>query len=277
MSALTTNESRRSPGAGRAPARRRGGGLAAYTGAIAILVFLALWQMTGFFLNPILLSTPVRVAVDWVQVAASGYLPLALLEGFREMLTGLLGGVVVGIVVGVLMGRYAVVDLALNPFVNFFASTPGIVIIPLVVVWVGITVAARTSLIFLITLWPVLINTAAGIRNVQRGWVDVGYAFGLSETQILRRITLPAAVPYIMAGVRISAGIAIIGMIVGEIEISFFGLGYMLSSYGASFETGHFFAVVITSSVFGIVNVALLKLMERRWFPWIAGAARAPR
>lgn len=242
---------------------------------IAIFVFLALWQLSGLFLNPILLSTPVAVIAGWWQILIHGALIIALLEGFRELIIGLFFGLVLGIGVGILMGRYSFLDKVLGPYVNFFNATPLIVIIPLIIIWIGITVTARIFLIFAITLWPILLNTSYGVRNVQKGYVEVGEAFGFSERDIVRKISIPAAVPYILAGARISAGLAIIGMIVGEMEISFFGLGYMLSTYGASFETGKFFAVVITSSVFGIVNVTILKWIQRKWFPWVAGSAAA--
>ncbi|MCL6561828.1 MAG: ABC transporter permease [Firmicutes bacterium] len=240
---------------------------------VAVLVFLGLWQLSGLFLNPILLSTPVAVIRDWFQIALNGYLFIGLLEGFREMLIGLFFGVVVGITVGILMGRYQALDRILSPYVNFFNATPLIVIIPLVIIWIGITVNARIFLVFMITLWPMLLNTVSGIKNVPKGYMEVGQAFGFSERELIRKVAIPAAVPYILAGARVAAGLSIIGMIVGEMEISFFGLGMMLSTYGASFQTGHFFAVVLTSSIFGIVNVSILKWIQRRWFPWIAGTA----
>ncbi|HLZ48397.1 MAG TPA: ABC transporter permease subunit [Candidatus Limnocylindria bacterium] len=193
------------------------------------------------------------------------------------MLIGGTVGLVVGIALGVLMGRYALVAKILFPYVNFFNATPLVVIIPLVIIWVGITAQARLLFVFLITLWPVLLNTAAGIRNVDRGYVDVGLAFGFTEGQLMRKISLPAAVPYILAGVRISAGLAIIGMIVSEMEISFVGLGFLLVSFGNSFETGKLLAVVIVTSALGVLNVTILKAVQRRWFPWIAGVAGAGR
>jgi ABC-type nitrate/sulfonate/bicarbonate transport system permease component len=147
------------------------------------------------------------------------------------------------------------------------------VTIPLVIIWVGIGQQARLLFVFLITLWPILLNTVAGIRNANRGYTELGAAFGLSEGQILRRIAIPAAVPYILAGARVSAGLAIIGMIVSEMEVSLTGLGYLLITYGNSFLTGKLLAVVFVASMFGVGNVLLLKWVQRTFFPWIAGVA----
>jgi NitT/TauT family transport system permease protein len=244
---------------------------------VAIVAILAAWQLSGLLLNPILLSTPTGVASELADLARNGQIWLALGASLEEMVIGGAIGLTVGIGLGVLMGRYALVAKVLFPYVNFFNATPLVVIIPLVIIWVGITIQARLLFVFLITLWPVLLNTAAGIRNVDRGYVDVGLAFGFTERQLLRKISLPAAVPYILAGVRISAGLAIIGMIVSEMEISFVGLGFLLVSFGNSFETGKLLAVVIVTSALGVLNVTILKGIQGRWFPWIAGVAGAGR
>ncbi|MDE3111822.1 MAG: ABC transporter permease [Chloroflexota bacterium] len=245
--------------------------------AAAVAVVLGVWQWSGSFLSPILISTPTRIAQDLVELFARGVIFSPLAESLEELVIGGSVGILAGIALGVLMGRYEVVDKVLSPFVNFLNATPLVVIIPLVIIWVGISQNARLLFIFLITLWPVLLNTLAGMRNVNRGYVDVGAAFGLSETQMLRKITLPAAVPFILAGIRISAGLAIIGMIVSEMEVSLTGLGYLLVTYGNSFFTGRLLAVVFLSSMFGVANVLLVKWIQASFFPWIAGAAADQR
>ncbi|HAF09077.1 MAG TPA: hypothetical protein DCK98_03210 [Chloroflexi bacterium] len=245
--------------------------------AAAIGAILAAWQLSGLFLNPILISTPVAVAEELGTLAANGQIWLALGQSLEEMAIGMALGLTVGFGLGVLMGRYTLAAKILFPYVNFFNATPLVVIIPLVIIWVGITMQARLLFVFLITLWPVLLNTATGIRNVSRGYVDVGLAFGFDEPQILRHISIPAAVPFILAGIRISAGLAIIGMIVGEMEISFVGLGFLLVSFGNSFETGKLIAVLIVTSLLGVLNVTILKLIQAKFFPWIAGTAGTGR
>ncbi len=242
---------------------------------LAVLAVVGAWQLSGLVLNPILISTPSEVAQQLFWLLRWGALQLALVQSLQEMLIGLSCGLAVGIGLGLLMGRYAAVEKVLAPYVNFFNATPLVVIIPLLVIWVGISLEARLLFIFLVTLWPVLLHTLAGIKNVHRGYVDVGMAFGLSEAQIVRCISIPAAVPYILTGVRISAGLAIIGMIVSEMEVSFVGLGFLLLHFGSSFETGRLMAVIIVSSLFGIANVLAVKWVQARFFPWISATAAA--
>lgn len=245
--------------------------------ALAVAIVLILWQWSGLFLNPILISTPGEIAGELAALFTRGVIFDPLTESLEELLIGGTLGIAAGIGLGVLMGRYRLVETVLSPFVNFLNATPLVVIIPLVIIWVGISQNARLLFIFLITLWPVLLNTVAGMRNVGRGYVDVGAAFGLSETQMLRKITLPAAVPYILAGVRVSAGLAIIGMIVSEMEVSLTGLGYLLITFGNSFLTGRLLAVVFLSSMFGVANVLIVKWIQATFFPWIIGSAAEQR
>lgn len=243
--------------------------------AAAVLVVLAAWQYSGLFLNPILIATPTEVGGELFSLVQRGVLAGPLLESLEEMLVGGAVGLVVGIGLGLLMGRYVLAEKLLSPFVNFFNATPLVVILPLVIIWVGIGQTARLVFVFLITLWPVLLNTLAGIRNTNRGYVDVGTAFGLRETQILWRISIPAATPLILAGVRVSAGLAIVGMIVSEMEVSLTGLGYLLITYGNSFLTGRLLAVVLVASLFGVANVLTLKWVQVTFFPWITASAAA--
>jgi NitT/TauT family transport system permease protein len=264
-----------------APPQRRGQGSRRWAEALApvlaVAVVLTAWQLSGAFLNPILISTPSQVAGELFGMISSRTLFDPLLESLEEMALGGVAGILTGIAIGVVMGRYRLVETVLSPFVNFFNATPLVVTIPLVIIWVGIGQNARLLFVFLISLWPVLLNTLAGIRNAQRGYAEVGAAFGLSETQVLRKISLPAAAPFILAGARISAGLAIIGMIVSEMEVSLTGLGNLLVTFGNSFLTAKLLAVVFVASMFGVGNVVLLKWVQARFFPWIAGQAAQQR
>lgn len=245
--------------------------------AAAVAAVLAAWQWSGTYLNPILISTPVEVGRDLVELVTRRVIFEPLFESLEELVLGGAAGIVIGIALGVVMGRYRVVEKVLSPFVNFLNATPLVVIIPLVIIWVGISQNARLLFVFLITLWPILLNTLAGMRGAGRGYVEVGAAFGLSERQMLWKVILPAAVPYMLAGARISAGLAIIGMIVSEMEVSLTGLGYLLITYGNSFLTGQLLAVVFIASMFGVGNVLLLKWVQATFFPWIVGAAAEQR
>lgn len=237
--------------------------------AIVVAIILGLWQLSGLFLNPLLLSTPTAIIAALVNLASNGQIWLAFGQSLEELVIGLALGLVIGTTFGVLMGHYPTFDRILSPYVNFFNATPLVVVIPLLVIWVGISTTARLLFVFLISLWPVLLNTAAGVRNTREGYMDVGRAFGFTGWRLLWTISLPAAMPYIFAGIRVSTGLAIIGMILSEMEVSMVGLGFLLMNFGSSFETARLFAVVLVTSTLGVVSVQVLKWIQRQFFPWI--------
>lgn len=260
--------------AGPKRSRRRGAvNLLAPVAAMAIVV--GLWQIASLFVNPLLISNPLAVTGELGWLFTHQALWSALGVSLREMVIGAAIGLAAGLCAGVAMSRFRSVHAVLVPFVNFFNATPLIVILPLLVIWVGITTEARVLFVVLITVWPMLLNTMAGLNNVPRGYVEVGRAFGLTENQLLWKVRLPAAVPYMLAGARIAGGLAIIGMIVSEMEVSFTGVGFLLMNYGQNFEISRLLALVIITACFGMVNVGLVQLVQRVFFRWIAGTAAA--
>lgn len=169
------------------------------------------------------------------------------------------------------MGQFETVEVMLDPFVNFFNATPMVAMLPVIIIWFGIGFWARVLYVTALSVFSVLINPLAGIKNVQRGFVDVGRAFGLSRRQAIWKIFVPG--PYILAGTRIALGRGIIAMIIAEMEVRLAGLGGLVQEYGGAFQTSNLLAVVFATSVFGVFCVGGLKLIERKWFPWIAGIA----
>lgn len=237
---------------------------------VAVGVIVGLWQIAALFVNPILISSPGRVVTAFGFLISSGALWAGLEVSLREMYAGLAIGLALGIILGLLIGRYRLASAVLAPFVNAVNATPLIVAIPLVVIWLGVNGKARLFFIVLISMWPVLLNTMAGMRNVRKGYMEVGTTFGLNERSLMRKIAIPATVPYMLAGARISCGLAIIGMVVAEMEVSTAGLGYLLTIFGNGFQTGRLLSLVLTTAVLGVINVGMLRLVERRFFRWVS-------
>ena len=233
-----------------------------------VAIISALWELSASFVSPVLIPSPQRVASDFGELFKAGTAQGALSISIRELYIGLFIGLVAGILLGMLIGRYAIAEGILGPFINSANATPLNVLIPLLILWVGISSKARILFVILITFFPVLLNTAGGLRNVSKGYVEVGKTMGLSERQLVRKVILPASVPYILAGVRIGVALAVIGMIVGEMEVSNVGLGYLLNFYGEGFQTGKLLALVFLSALIGVINVTIVRLIQRRFFRW---------
>ncbi|HKX16768.1 MAG TPA: ABC transporter permease [bacterium] len=244
---------------------------------VSVLAALAAWQASGLFLKPIFISTPLAVARDFVEIGRSGVLPRAFVQSAFEMSLGFTIAASLGITLGLLMGRIALLERTLDPFVNFFNATPTIALLPLMEIWFGIGFWARISFIVVISLWTMLINTLAGVRNVGRRYAEVGAAFGLSPYQATRQIFLPAATPYILAGARLALAQAGVGMILSGQEIGEAGLGGLTETYGSYFQTGLLIAAIVSSTALVMLAFWLLRRTQARFFPWIAATSAGRR
>ena len=240
---------------------------------VAVGVMLGLWELAGLFLiSPILISSPQQTLSDFVDQFTSGPAVPALEISLRELYIGIAIGLAAGILIGLVVGRYRLLDALLSPYINAANATPLNVLIPLLIVWVGIGTEARVLFIVLISFFPVLLNTAGGLRNVSKGYVEVGRMLGLNEHQLMRKVILPASMPYIFAGIRLGVALGVIGMIVGEIEESNVGLGYFINFYGNGFQTGKLLALIFLAALIGVFNVLVIRGVQARWFRWISVA-----
>ena len=166
------------------------------------------------------------------------------------------------------MGRYRTLYYALDPFLIALYATPGVALIPLIMLWLGLGLPAKVVIIFEACFFPIVINTFAGVRNVSRANVDVARAYGASERQVLRLVLLPSSLPFIMAGIRLAVGRGVIGMVVAEFFTSLSGLGSLIIIFENAFATAKLFVPVITLSLLGVSLTTLAQILERRLAPW---------
>ncbi len=236
--------------------------------AASLLVFLVLWEIYGRRIDPILLTYPtaiVRAAFDLVR---SGEVFKQALVSLGNLAVGFGASVVLGVGLGLAMGRSRVAEAALEPHVNALYATPQVALAPLLMLWFGLGFAVKVAMIFLFAFFPILINTASGVKNVSASMVEVGRAYLASERQILLKVLVPAAIPFIMAGVRLAVGRALVGMIVAELFTAITGLGAMLTLYGNLFETAKMFVVIIVLGLLGWGLMQAAIALERRMARW---------
>ncbi|MSP89657.1 MAG: ABC transporter permease [Alphaproteobacteria bacterium] len=175
---------------------------------------------------------------------------------------------VLGILVGVLMGAYRRFECIVDPFINALYSTPNVALIPLLVLWLGLGLAAKIAIVFLVAFFPVVISTYSGVKNISGSLVEIGRAFGLNELQVFRKIILPGSIPFIATGVRLAVGRAVVGMVVGEFFTAISGLGGMIIKYSNNFATDRMFVPIIVLAVFGVLLTEAVKIFERKVAPW---------
>ena len=234
----------------------------------SIVVVLVVWEVLGRQ-NPIVASYPSAI---WRAFIELGFEENRLVPAFVSTLQGLVVGfaiaAVLGIVIGFAMGRIRIVDLILDPYVSAFYATPRIALVPLLVLWVGIDFELRVTIVVLSAIFPIIINTYIGAKNVDRELVDAGRAFAASSWQLLTTVVVPGSLPYLFAGLRIGVTRALVGIIVAEMTAAVTGTGQLIIQFGRFFETDRLFVPVIILGLFSIVLAELVLWIQRRATPW---------
>jgi ABC-type nitrate/sulfonate/bicarbonate transport system permease component len=235
---------------------------------VAVIVVVAGWEVFGRQVEPLFMSYPTAIGTAAVDMIRSGELPAALVDSLGTLLLAFFIASVIGVGLGLLIGRYRSVEAATDWLVNALYATPLVAIIPLVVLWLGLGFSAKLFIVVILAVFPVLINTAAGVRNVPRPLLDVGFAFDATERQLFTKFILPASLPYMMTGLRLGVGRAIIGMVVAEFFTAITGLGALIVKYGNQYDTASMFVPILTLMLLGVTLTALMRRIEASIAPW---------
>jgi len=235
---------------------------------LSIVVVLSVWEVYGRSIPEIFVSRPSLVGAAFGEVLGAP----AFWRDLAQTLTGLSIGyslaVVVGAVVGFLMGRYPTFALLVDPYVTFLYATPRIALIPLLIIMLGIDLQLRVAIVFLSSVFPVIINTQNGVRGVDGDLVETAVAFNASERQILRTVIFPATLPFLLSGIQIALGQAIIGVIVVEMTVAISGIGGEIVTYGNAFMTAQMLVPIFVTSGLSLAAIATLRAVERVLMPY---------
>jgi ABC-type nitrate/sulfonate/bicarbonate transport system permease component len=235
---------------------------------LSVIAFFVWWQYAGRSANPMFMTYPSAIFDAAVALTASGELPEAIVQSLIPFSIGLSISIVFGVIIGILVGQFWWIEYALDPFLNALYAVPRVALIPLIILWAGLETWGKIVIIVSVAIFPVIVNTYAGIKDVRGSLIEIGRAYAATEFQIFRKIVLPAAVPYIMAGIRLSVGLAIIGIIVAEFFTAITGLGGIIVLYANNFATAKLFVPIIVTGVLGIVLSSVVALIERRLSRW---------
>ena len=235
-----------------------------------VVAILIVWEIVAPFISPIFFTSPSNIAIAFYETTVSGELPYFLAQSLEVMVYGLVTAIVVGIPLGVAMARIRRLDWALDLPINALYATPLVAVVPLLVLWFGIYLKAKIIVVFLFAVFPILINTYQGVRECDKGMIEVAQSFRSSEWRMWRDVLLPFAVPYIIAGLRLAIGRGLIGMIIAEFYTTISGLGFMITKYANVFAMDKTFVPVIVLMVLGVSLTTLLKWVGKRIAPWSA-------
>lgn len=248
-------------------------------GISAVIIFLTAWELVGNTLgliNPMFMSAPSLIGKAAVQLFASGEIWNDLRVSGIEFGWGYFLSVIVGVPFGIACGWYKKMAYIFDPFINAMNATPRVALLPLVIIWLGIGILSKVGIIFLGAVFPILINARDGVKTTPYNLLTAARSFGASEWQIFRSVVLPSTVPFIITGLRLGVGRALIGVMVGELYAATAGVGFMITVAGATFQTDKVFVGILIFATTGMFCMELLNRLEvkfDKWRPKVGAAA----
>ncbi len=227
-------------------------------------------------IRPIFLSSPSAIAVEaWRMYVVTGEIWPHLGVSAAEVVFGLGGAVLIGIPFGLISGRIRLLSHAVEPFMTALNATPQVAFIPLIILWMGTGYGTRVFIIFLLCLIPIFMASHAAVKTVDVRLLKVAASFGASELLLFRTIILPGSIPFLLAGLRLAIGRAMIGIVVGELYGSAIGIGLMINKAGSTFQTASLFVGVLTIVIAGLALTEIVRRIERRVEIWRPEAQQA--
>lgn len=255
----------------RAAARRRSIQRVAITIA-SIVGGLALWEFVGLYVvkNALFLATPSSSVAALVEMWGQGALQQAILISGEEFIVGFAIAVVAGTLVGLLTASFENLSLVLTPWISGLYASPIVALAPLLILWFGVGIWSKIAVVISLVIFPMIINTETGIKQADPQLIEAARSFGANKAQIFAKVSLPGALPYIIAGLRLGVGRGLIGVVIGELAGSRGGLGYVINNASQVFNMPQLFAAVIVLATAGIALTALFQYLERALVPWKA-------
>ena len=233
-----------------------------------LAAFFVAWQLYAGHINAILLVPPSAIATEFGHMVSDGELGSAVVESLSVLAAGFGAALVVAVPLGLLWARYQVVDWAIQPFVSAIFSTPLIALVPLYVLWFGFGFLAKMAIVGSFAFFPLLLNTYQGAVSVDPAYRDVATAFHATERQTWRHVVLPSCVPFIAAGINVSLGHALTGLIISEFYTNAAGLGGIVLKASDTFQTARMFVPIVVIMGLGITLMAATRWLKHALAPW---------
>jgi NitT/TauT family transport system permease protein len=235
----------------------------------SLIGLLVAWELAGHLLALPWLPPISSVFEALGELIRRGDIGTNVLSSLQSLAIGFTISVVIGIPVGALMGRYRRVDQALNIYVYTLFVAPNVVFVPVFFALFGLGQATIVAVVVIYAMFIVIINVRTGVMNVDPALVEMSRSFGASEASQLRLVVIPAALPLVLAAVRLAMGRSVKGMINGEMFIAVVGLGGLSRKYGSQFDMSSTFAIVVVILVIALILNALVQLLETRLTRWM--------
>lgn len=218
----------------------------------AAIVFFGSWQILGSLLPRVIFASPARTVDALATLITSGQLWEIWGESVGIMVVGLLLSSTSGILLGLLFGRFRVVDRLFEPVTTALFMTPRVATLPLIALWLGYQDPAKIVLVFLFSFFEIFFTVRNGVRTIDAEFVEVSRSYCIPESTMLRKVVLPAAVPYVITGLRLGLLHGMVGVVVAGFLLENNGIGGYIFNAGGSFHIPQLFASLLTVAAVGI-------------------------
>lgn len=231
---------------------------------LSVLIVASTWEVVGRTADLFVVPPLTDIAAAFFELLLDGVFWSVLPVSLATLAIGMVIAIVVGVAVGTLMGLFRTVEYALDVYVNAGMAAPVIAFVPVFILLFGLGPESRIATVFVFAVWVIIVNTYTGIRTADQALVEMGRSFGASGFTLFREIRLPAAFPYVLAGIRVGTARGIKGLINGEVLIAIVGLGGLVQRYGTVFSMDSLYAVIAFIIILALTTVALVDWLSRR-------------
>jgi ABC-type nitrate/sulfonate/bicarbonate transport system permease component len=237
---------------------------------LSFLVVFVAWELIGQFVvtNQLFFVPISEIFRAGVELAETGQLWRDTRASMIEFALGFALASGVGIAIGAVNALSERTRQFIDPWVSALYATPIIALGPLFILWFGLDITSKVAVIFMTAVFPVIINTQAGLQNTDRNLLEAVRSFGASKWQIFLKVRMPSSLPFIIAGERLAVARALVGVVVAELFGAREGLGHLIFVSSQTFNTADLFVGVFILAGSGIVAVQGLKWLEERLAPW---------
>jgi ABC-type nitrate/sulfonate/bicarbonate transport system, permease component len=236
---------------------------------VGVLIMFALaWELAARAIGGLLIPGFLEAIEGMVALVSDGSAASALYESNKSLVVGYGLAVVIGVPFGLLIGQHELLERASNPYLNVLLVTPMAALIPSFIIAFGVGLASRALLVCLFAVVMVVVNSRAGVRQVDPSLVEMARVYGASTVVIWRKVLLPGALPAVMAGLRIGLGRAISGVVIVELLMAPAGIGAVILDARDSFDAASLYGMVLIVLIESVVLIEGLRLVERRFTNW---------
>src|SRR5437667_1625079 len=238
---------------------------------LAVLAFLATWEIAprAGLADATYTSQPSRVIAASLEIVPSAGFLHDVSVSLSEFAIGFVLAIGIGVPLGLLLGRFPVLRYVLDPPIMATYATPHLALLPILVVWLGIGMQSKIAVAFVGAVIPILVNSMAAVRGVERSWVAAARSFCAGEWDVFIKVILPASLPAVIMGIRLGLSRAVLGVVVAEMYQSQAGVGNEIMRYGSEFRTDYLLFDVLLVSLFGLTATSAVRALEERL--WTAG------